>query len=167
MVRQTKVIGNLPDGPVPIARAARLLFRLRHPIVANTAASNIIGATVAAMAYMCECEVWLALPESDADVGTSSYATEEVAAEFVLHVSEVVFGIEFVEIRTLILVEMILSDMTVLLLSVIVLDGIVHSLDSKSEDGRGVLLRELEVEGVVSCEEVGGDVVCVVVFSVD
>ena len=84
-----------------------------------------------------------------------------------LHVSEVVCGIELVEIRTLMLVEMILSDMTVLLLSVIVLGGIVHSLDSESEDGRGVLLRELEVEGVVSCEEAGGDVVCVVVFSVD
>lgn len=91
---------------------------------------------------------------------------EEVAAELVLNLPDVVRIVDMVETSTPMLVIHVVDRGTeTLLLSVVILDSVVSLLDSNDADEE-VVLCELEVGVVVSCK-VGNDVDRAVVSSVD
>lgn len=91
---------------------------------------------------------------------------EEIAAELVLDLPDVVRIVDMVETSVSMLVINVVDGGTeTLLLSVVVLDSVVSLLDSNNADEE-VVLCELEVGVAVSCK-VGNDVDRAVVLSVD
>ena len=91
---------------------------------------------------------------------------EEIAAQLVLDLPDVVRIVDMVETSASMLVINVVDGGTETLLpSVVVLDSVVSLLDSHDADGE-VVLCELEVGVVVSCK-VGNDVDRAVVSSVD